>query len=64
MDTKTRAAPAIDMDKYRLRRFVDRLVEMGEIEVHEEPVPLTAVSAMIEGTEKGLLFKKAGPDRV
>ncbi|HUB94918.1 MAG TPA: UbiD family decarboxylase, partial [Stellaceae bacterium] len=63
MDTKV-SATNIDMDKYRLRTFVDRLVAMGEVEVHEEPVPLTAVSAMIEGTEKALLFKKAGPDRL
>jgi UbiD family decarboxylase len=64
MDTKTRAVPQVDMDKFRLRRLVERLVDMGEMEVHEEQVPLTAVSAMIEGTEKGLLFKKAGPEQV
>ena len=64
MDTKTRIRSDIDMEKYRLRRFVDRLVEMGEVEVHEEPVPLTGVSAIMEGTDKAVLFKKAGPDRV
>src|SRR5665213_4270795 len=63
MDAKT-PKTNIDMDKFRLRRFVERLVEMGEMEVHEEPVPLTKVSEIIEGTEKGVLFKKAGPEKL
>src|SRR5215469_6238811 len=54
----------VDLDKYRLRRFVERLVDMGEVEIHDEPVPLTGLSAIIERTEKALLFKKAGPDQV
>jgi UbiD family decarboxylase len=54
----------VNMDKYRLRRFVERLVEIGEMEVHDEPVPLTKVSEIIEGTEKGVLFKKAGPEKL
>ena len=64
MTTKTHAKSHVDLEKYRLRRFVDRLIEMGEVEIHDEPVQLTDVSRMIEGTEKALLFKKAGPDRV
>jgi UbiD family decarboxylase len=64
MRARTRPASSIDTEKYRLRRFADRLVEMGEVEVHDEPVPLTAVSAIIEGTEKAVLFRKAGPERV
>ena len=64
MATQTRAKPALDMEKFRLRRFVDRLVEMGEVEVHDEPVALTDLGRMIEGTEKAVLFRKAGPDQV
>src|SRR5947209_19474236 len=54
----------VDLDKYRLRRFVERLVDMGEVEIHDEPVPLTGLSAIIERTEKALLFKRAGPEQV
>jgi 2,5-furandicarboxylate decarboxylase 1 len=61
MPTATRA---VDTEKYRLRRFVERLVELGEVEIHEEPVPLTGLGAIIEGTEKAVLFKEAGPERV
>ena len=32
--------------------------------MHERPVPLTGLSAIIEGTEKAVLFKKAGPEQV
>ena len=63
MTTKTSAALAIDMEKYRLRRFVDRLIDLGEVEVRDEPVPLAGLAAVIEGTRKAVLFKKAGPEQ-
>ncbi len=54
----------IDFDKYRLRNFVERLIDLGEVEVHDRPVPLTGLSPIIEGTEKAVLFKKAGPEQI
>ena len=54
----------MDLDKFRLRRFVERLVDMGEMEVHDEPVPLTRLSEIIEGTDKGVLFRRAGPEKL
>jgi len=54
----------IDLDKYRLRRFVERLIDLGEVEIHDEPVPLTGLSAIIEATDKALLFRNAGPERL
>jgi UbiD family decarboxylase len=54
----------IDLEKFRLRRFVERLVDVGEMEVREEPVPLTRVSEIVEGTRRGVLFRKAGPEGV
>ena len=32
-------AAAFDTEKFRLRRFVDRLVAMGEVEVRDETTP-------------------------
>ncbi|MGH6980513.1 MAG: hypothetical protein ACREFC_04845, partial [Stellaceae bacterium] len=63
MTTKTRAA-SVDFDKYRLRRFVERLIDMGEVEIHDEAVPLTGLSAIIEASPKAILFRQAGPERV
>src|SRR5262245_62775977 len=62
----TRAMPSrnVDLYKYRLRRFVERLIDMDDVETHDEPVPLTALSAIIEGTEKAGPFKRAGPDQL
>src|SRR5215467_3422412 len=61
---QSNAASKNDLEKFRLRRFVDRLVELDEVEIHNEPVPLTGLSAIIERTEKALLFKKAGAEQV
>ena len=64
MTAKVGAKTKIDVEKFRLRRFVDRLIEMNEVEIHDEPVPLTALGAMIEQTDKALLFRNAGPERL
>jgi len=57
------ARSKIDFEKFRLRRFVDRLIELDEVEIHDEPVPLAGLSAAIERTDKALLFKQAGSER-
>ncbi len=53
-----------DFDKFRLRRLVERLVAMGEVEVHEEAVALADMSAIIEGTTKATLFRDAGREKL
>ena len=49
----------IDLEKFRLRTFVDRLIDMGEVEIHDEPVPLTGLSTIIERTEKARAVQEA-----
>ena len=63
MNASETHASKIDLEKFRLRTFVDRLIDMGEVEIHDEPVPLTGVGAIIERTEKAVLFKSAGPEK-
>ena len=53
----------IDLDKFRLRNFVNRLGEIGELEIHDEPVALADLSHVIEASPKAKLFKNAGPER-
>ena len=64
MAKKTTTTGSVDFDKFRLRKFVDRLIDMGEVEVHDEPVPMAQLSGYIEGTPKASLFRQAGPDRL
>ena len=53
----------VDCEKFRLRRFVDRLHGMGEVEVREAPIDLIDLSAAIEASDKATLFKAVGPER-
>jgi len=64
MNTTIHDKCGIDMEKYRLRRFVDRLIDLGEVEIHDGPVPLAGLSAIIEGSERAQLFRRAGPEEV
>ena len=42
----------VDLDKFRLRSFVEKLIAIGEMEVHEQPVSLADLSAVIESSPK------------
>src|SRR5262245_65238903 len=53
---------ATDFDKFRLRHFVERLIEIGEVVVHRDPIALADLSAAIAATPKATLFKDAGPE--
>jgi UbiD family decarboxylase len=52
-----------DLDRYRLRRFMEELVAAGECVVHEAPIELVDVAAMLEGNEKAVWFKQVGAER-
>jgi len=50
-----------DYSKFRLRTFMDQLARIGELEVHDEPLEMTDLTALIENSAKAVLFKDAGP---
>jgi UbiD family decarboxylase len=52
------------MNKFRLRSFVEKLIGLGEVDIHEEPVPLSELSRIIEATPRATLFRKAGPEQI
>ncbi len=52
----------VDTEKFRLRRFVDRLVKAGEVDVRDEPVALMDIAAIVEGSDRAVLFRRAGPE--
>ena len=53
---------AIDLEKFRLRRFVEHLIALGEVDVHDQPIALSEISAIIEASSKATLFKDVGAE--
>jgi 2,5-furandicarboxylate decarboxylase 1 len=52
----------VDTEKFRLRGFLEAMVAVGEIETEENPTPLAAIARRLEGNDKGVWFRKAGPE--
>jgi 2,5-furandicarboxylate decarboxylase 1 len=52
-----------DPAKFRLRTLVDKLIEMGEVQVHDKPIALSELSPIIESTTCAHLFRQAGPEK-
>lgn len=55
-------ATSPDTETFRLRRLTERLIELGEVEIHEEPVALADLARLIEASGKAVLFRNAGPE--
>ena len=54
---------AADTERFRLRRFVERLVQLGECEIHDTPIDLVDVGAVLDGNPKATWFKAVGPEK-
>jgi 2,5-furandicarboxylate decarboxylase 1 len=55
--------PTIDTERFRLRNFVEKLVDLGECEVHDKPIDLIDVGSVLDGTANAVLFKAVGPEK-
>jgi 2,5-furandicarboxylate decarboxylase 1 len=53
----------IDTEAFRLRRFVDELVDAGECEVQEKPTDLIDLGGVLDCNPKAVLFRAVGPER-
>ena len=49
-----------DLDRFRLRRFVETLAEAGELLVHEAPCDLADLPDLIDGEAKAVIAKAVG----
>ena len=58
------ATTSVDTEQFRLRAFVESLIDQGEVEIHDELVPLTKMAGHLDGNEKAVLFRKAGSEGV
>jgi UbiD family decarboxylase len=52
-----------DTERFRLRRYVERLVQLGECEVHDQPIDLIDVGAVLDGNPRATWFKSVGPEK-
>ncbi len=52
-----------DLERFRLRNFVDKLEQSGELDVMPEPVDLADIAAGLDGNPKAVLFRKSGPEQ-
>lgn len=52
----------VDVEAFRLRTFVERLIQQNEAEVYGERVALADVGKHIDGNPKAVVFRKAGPE--
>lgn len=58
---KTTTSSALDLDRFRLRRFVEDL-GADELETRAEPTDLADIAAVLEGNARAVHFKAAGPE--
>jgi UbiD family decarboxylase len=58
-----RAAGTADLERFRLRRFLDELETLGELERHDEHVALADVARILDGSAKAVLFEAVGPEK-
>src|SRR2546429_9892913 len=52
----------IDLERFRLRRFVEELRQTGELEVHAGPAELAEVAPALEGNTRAVLFERLGKE--
>ena len=52
-----------DTEKFRLRRFVEKLVQEGECIVHDDPIDLIDVAAVLDCNPQAVWFRAVGPEK-
>jgi 2,5-furandicarboxylate decarboxylase 1 len=52
-----------DLDRFRLRRFIESLAGTDELERHEAPVELADIAKVVDGNPRAVHFLAAGPER-
>ena len=52
-----------DTEKFRLRHFVEKLVQQGECVVHDDPIDLIDVATVLDCNPRAVWFRAVGPER-
>jgi UbiD family decarboxylase len=61
--TTPASLPNTEAEKFRLRRFVEKLIASGDIEIVDQPVELADLTGHMDGNAKAVLFTKAGKEQ-
>jgi 2,5-furandicarboxylate decarboxylase 1 len=56
------ATLAGDLDRFRLRRFIEDLVAAGDAERREAPVDLAGIAEILDGNPRAVHFRAVGPE--
>jgi 2,5-furandicarboxylate decarboxylase 1 len=56
--------PSLDVDKFRLRTFVESLVGSEELQILDQPVDLADVAEVFEANPKAVWLREVGPEGV
>jgi UbiD family decarboxylase len=59
----TRSVAPDDLDRFRLRRFIESLTDTDELERREVPVDLGDVAEILDGNPRAVHFLAAGPEQ-
>ena len=60
---RIRPAAVPDTEPFRLRRFIARLEQLGELDVCEAPTETAAIAERLEGNRKAVWFKNVGAEQ-
>src|SRR6187401_2448324 len=52
-----------DTEKFRLRHFVEKLVQEGECVVHDAPIDLIDVATVLDCNPNAVWFRAVGPEK-
>src|SRR5580658_10509946 len=58
--SRTAAAAPVDLDRFRLRRFVEELAARDELETRSGPTRLADIARALEANPKAVLFETVG----
>ncbi len=53
-----------DLDRFRLRRFMEDLIDCGEVEVRDDRVDLADLATIMQGNAKALWFRNVGDEKM
>ncbi len=64
MDAKSPHAQKNDLDRFRLRNYIEDLIDTDQLDIRDERVDLADVAAILQGNDKAVWFRNIGGENV